>query len=96
MFRRLDKPAGVPVEVIVDGNPRRMIEGDNLAAQLLMLDDAPFRRSEVSGDARAAHCMIGNCFDCLVEIDGKRNQQACMRQVRAGMVVNRGQGDATS
>ncbi len=31
--------------------------------------------------------MMGACFDCLVEIDGMPNRQACMVQVRPDMVV---------
>ncbi len=89
MFRQLDRPTGPTVEVVLDGQTVRMHEGANLAAQLLLRDAEPFRRSEVSGEWRSAHCMIGNCFDCLVEIDGRRNQQACLCRVRAGMVVNR-------
>ncbi len=33
--------------------------------------------------------MMGACFECLVEIDGISNRQACMIQVRAGMIVRR-------
>jgi predicted molibdopterin-dependent oxidoreductase YjgC len=37
--------------------------------------------------------MMGVCFECLVEIDGRPNQQACMTRVREGMRVRRQQGD---
>jgi NADH dehydrogenase/NADH:ubiquinone oxidoreductase subunit G len=30
---------------------------------------------------------MGVCFDCLVEIDGVPNVQACMTRVREGMRV---------
>jgi NADH dehydrogenase/NADH:ubiquinone oxidoreductase subunit G len=30
---------------------------------------------------------MGVCFDCLVEVDGVQNVQACMVEVRAGMRV---------
>jgi NADH dehydrogenase/NADH:ubiquinone oxidoreductase subunit G len=33
--------------------------------------------------------MMGVCFDCLVNIDGQPNRQACMTPVREGMVVRR-------
>jgi NADH dehydrogenase/NADH:ubiquinone oxidoreductase subunit G len=33
--------------------------------------------------------MMGICFDCLVEVDGTLNTQACMTPVREGMVVRR-------
>jgi NADH dehydrogenase/NADH:ubiquinone oxidoreductase subunit G len=31
--------------------------------------------------------MMGVCFECLVEIDGIPNQQACMTPVKEGMQV---------
>jgi predicted molibdopterin-dependent oxidoreductase YjgC len=31
--------------------------------------------------------MMGVCFECLVEIDGVPNRQACMVVAEAGMVV---------
>jgi predicted molibdopterin-dependent oxidoreductase YjgC len=36
--------------------------------------------------------MMGICFECLVEIDGKPSRQACLTTVREGMVVRRQQG----
>ncbi|OOY44644.1 sarcosine oxidase, partial [Solemya velum gill symbiont] len=34
----------------------------------------------------------GVCFDCLVEIDGKPNRQACMIKVAEGMRIRRQHG----
>ena len=31
--------------------------------------------------------MMGVCFECLVEIDGSPNHQACMTTVRDGMCI---------
>lgn len=62
--------------------------GISLAAALLAHSGA-FTRKTASGDARAAYCMMGVCFDCLVEVDGIPNTQACMTAVRQGMVVRR-------
>jgi NADH dehydrogenase/NADH:ubiquinone oxidoreductase subunit G len=36
--------------------------------------------------------MMGACYDCLVEIDGEPNRQACMTEVAEGMQVRRMQG----
>jgi predicted molibdopterin-dependent oxidoreductase YjgC len=38
--------------------------------------------------------MMGVCFDCLVEIDGVPNRQACLESVREGMRVRRQRGAA--
>ncbi len=57
----------------------------------------PFTRrwaatTPVTGSARGPYCMMGVCFDCLVEIDGEGNRQACMIEARDGMVVKRQMG----
>lgn len=68
--------------------------GDSVAAALLCADIVWTRATPVSGARRAPFCMMGVCFDCLVEIDGVPNRQACMIEVREGMRVRRQQGGA--
>ncbi|MFL2542150.1 MAG: (2Fe-2S)-binding protein [Candidatus Latescibacterota bacterium] len=50
------------------------------------------RTTAVSGAARAPYCLMGTCFECLMEIDGVENRQACMTIVVDGMTVNRQNG----
>ena len=38
--------------------------------------------------------MMGACFECLVDVDGRPAVQACMTEVRDGMVVRRQMGAA--
>ena len=64
--------------------PRR---GENLAAALLCAGITPFRHNPVSGAPRNPYCMMGACFDCLVEIDGVK-RQACMLEVDAEMIIS--------
>ena len=45
------------------------------------------RKTAVGGQQRGPYCMMGVCFECLVEIDGMANRQACMTQVAQGMVI---------
>ena len=66
--------------------------GRNLAAALLAANAGHTRTTPVSGAKRAPFCMMGTCFECLVEIDGLPNQQACMIRVREGMRVRRQDG----
>lgn len=84
-FRDLesDRPR---VSVQVDGRVLELPEGENLAAALLVAGVMPFRHTPVSGAPRGPFCMMGACFDCLVEIDGM-TRQACMTEVRAGLSV---------
>lgn len=43
----------------------------------------------VDGSNRAPYCLMGVCFECMMEIDGVPNVQSCLVQVREGMVVRR-------
>jgi predicted molibdopterin-dependent oxidoreductase YjgC len=47
------------------------------------------RASPVSGAPRAPYCLMGVCFECLVEVDGVRDRQACLTTIRDGMRVRR-------
>lgn len=78
------------IVITVDGQPVETVEGARVAAILLGLDEQPFRYSPVSGAPRSAYCMMGVCFECLVEIDGRPNRQACLTLARDGMEVRRG------
>ncbi len=89
MFRRLHE-TDTTVTVRLDGEPVAAAPGDSVAAVLLSQADAPrYRASVVSAAPRAPHCLIGNCFECLVEIDGVPNRQGCMVAVRDGMRIRR-------
>ena len=95
MFRRLPDldAAEAAVTVIVEGEPVRARPGDSVAAIMLTLDRLPYlRETAVSGAPRNPYCMMGVCFDCLVEIDGVPNRQGCMVAVRDGMRIRRQRG----
>jgi predicted molibdopterin-dependent oxidoreductase YjgC len=62
--------------------------GDSVAAALLAAGITRFRSSVVSGQPRAPFCMIGNCFECLIKIDGEPNRQACQIEVEEGMQIH--------
>lgn len=95
MFRRLDPDAAAGVvRFLFDGREIEARAGESLAAALLAADIGPFRTSPVSNAPRAPYCMMGVCFECLVEVDGVANRQACMIPVGAGMRVRRQDGAA--
>lgn len=81
----LEWPADCTIEI--DGRPVPARRGEPLAAALLRAGAVPIRHSAVSGEPRAPMCMMGVCFECLVELDGVPNVQACMTPVGAGMRV---------
>ncbi|WP_424811932.1 (2Fe-2S)-binding protein [Roseococcus sp. YIM B11640] len=59
--------------------------GEPLAAALLAAGVAGFRQTAVTGAGRGPFCLMGACFDCLVELDGVPNKQACMVSVTPGI-----------
>lgn len=66
-------------------------DGANLAAALLAAGVDVFRATPISGAPRAPYCMMGACFDCLIEVSGV-TRQACMMQVQAGLVLSKPKG----
>lgn len=99
MFRAMLLPANeqrLAVEIFVEGRGVSAREGETLAVALLNAGVVPFRHTPVSGQPRAPLCLMGVCFDCLVEVDGAQNVQSCMVQVRAGMQVRLPNGARTA
>lgn len=89
MFKRLPDVSRAPVAIELDGAALTAWEGDSVAAALLAAGVGHTRTTPVEGRARLPYCMMGVCFDCLVEIDGVPNRQACLVRVRDGMKVRR-------
>ena len=80
--------ADARIEIEVDGERHTVADNTNLAAVLMTLDGA-FRIHPVRGQRSAPYCFMGACFECLVEVDGQADRQACLLSTRAGMVVRR-------
>ena len=87
MLKRLDLGENIAVSFTFEGRPMAAVCGDTIAAALLAAGQSAFRSTPVSGTERGPFCMIGACFDCLVEVDGVKNLQACMLSVKEGMSV---------
>ena len=88
MFRRLpEREASVTIEI--DGEPAAAAAGDSVAAAMFAAGISAFRHAPVDGGPRGPWCAMGVCFECLVEIDGEPNRQACMTPVREGLRVVR-------
>jgi len=92
MFRRLHDDPRPAVTIHLDGEPVTARDGDTVAAAMLAIDAGHTRTTPVSGAPRLPFCMMGVCFDCLMEIDGVPNKQACLIRVRDGMQVRRQMG----
>lgn len=66
--------------------------GISVAAALLMSGINRFRATPVSESPRAPYCMMGVCFECLVDIDDVPNRQSCLIEVADGMRIRSQEG----
>ncbi|WP_243843830.1 (2Fe-2S)-binding protein [Paraburkholderia caballeronis] len=92
LFEQLPTPQGPTVRISFDGVDYQVPAGSNLAAALLLTGVRRFRSTPVTAAPRAPFCMMGVCFECLVEVDGMPNSQSCLQTVQDGMVVRPQQG----
>ncbi|MEZ5651097.1 MAG: (2Fe-2S)-binding protein [Burkholderiaceae bacterium] len=88
MFKRLTE-TGTSVTFEFEGQAVQARIGDTVAGALLAHGVRTMRHAVVSGESRQPYCQIGVCFECLLEIDGRPNRQACMTRVADGMRVRR-------
>jgi predicted molibdopterin-dependent oxidoreductase YjgC len=91
MFKRA-APSRQRIQVTVDGEEVTVEAGDTVAAALFTLGKDACRTTPVTGSLRGPFCMMGVCFDCLVRIDSKANQQGCMVTVSPGMRIEHQHG----
>lgn len=86
------EPLAATLSFTFEGREVQAQPGDSVAAALTAAGIRDLRDSVVSGQPRGVFCMMGACFDCLVEVDGQPNRQACMTPVTQGLDVRRQYG----
>jgi len=89
MFALLPDIPQTQVTVIINGGAISVPSGFTAAAAMLMHNNGATRTTGISGEGRAPYCMMGVCFECLMEINGEPNQQGCLVTVSEGMRINR-------
>ena len=86
---RLKNPhmqAVAPVRLSFDGREIEGLPGETIAAALGAAGITAMRSAR-SGAPRGPFCGMGVCFDCLVTVDGRPSQRACLTKVAAGMDI---------
>ncbi len=94
MFRVLKKTPNEYVTLSIEDVEYHVPAGISVAAAVLQCGLQEVRTTPVTNSPRAPYCMMGICFDCLMEIDSVPNQQACQTIVRDGMRLARQRGAA--
>lgn len=92
MFKQLPNNDAEMLQVFLNGQSVQVQKGTTVAAMTLTQGLRHTRTTPVSQSKRAAFCMMGVCYDCLMVIDGKANQRACSTYVKKGMRVDSQQG----
>ncbi|MCC2273849.1 (2Fe-2S)-binding protein [Streptomyces sp. ET3-23] len=81
-----------PFEITFDGRRITAVPGQSVAAALWAAGILSWRTTRTGGRPRGAFCGIGQCFDCLVTINGDPNRRACLMAARPGDAVTTQEG----
>lgn len=73
-----------------DGRPVPFRRGQTVGAALMGSGVASWRSMRRGGEPRGLFCGIGVCFDCLITVDGARDQRACLVAACEGQDVRSG------
>src|SRR4051812_31802536 len=86
---RLSHPGlapGRPVAFTFDGCRIQALADETIAVALAAAGEVGLHRHR-DGGMRGLWCGMGACFDCVVTVDGRAGQRACLTKVKPGMVV---------
>ena len=81
-------PGTDSVAIDFQGRAIRGRRGETVAAALTAAGERELRETK-SGERRGLFCGMGVCQECLVEIDGRGNQRACMTKLDRPCSVRR-------
>ncbi|MBP0465558.1 FAD-dependent oxidoreductase [Roseomonas sp. PWR1] len=88
---RLTSPAitraSAPIRFTFEGREVEALQGESIAAALSAAGILAFRET-AKGAPRGLWCGMGACFDCVVTVDGRAGQRACLVKAEAGMRVD--------
>ncbi|MFD5073507.1 (2Fe-2S)-binding protein [Streptomyces sp. NPDC058371] len=78
--------------VTLDGRELEARPGQTVAAALWTAGVTSWRATRGAGRPRGVFCGIGICFDCLVTVNDRPNQRACLVPVRPGDAIRTQEG----
>jgi glycine/D-amino acid oxidase-like deaminating enzyme/bacterioferritin-associated ferredoxin len=78
--------AAPPIRFTFDGREIEALPGESIAAALSAAGILALRRT-VQGAPRGLWCGMGACWDCIVTVDGRSGQRACLVKAEAGLRV---------
>ena len=75
------------MELSINGQAVSVAPGTTVWAAMALADQRITRQAPLTEKPRSAYCAMGVCFECMVEVDGMPNRQACLTEVQPGMQV---------
>ncbi|WP_329125646.1 (2Fe-2S)-binding protein [Streptomyces sp. NBC_01465] len=75
-----------------DGREIQVLPGQTVAAALWSAGVTSWRTTRRTGEPRGVFCGIGVCFDCLVTVNGRPNQRACLVPAEPGDAITTQEG----
>ncbi|MCJ1680472.1 (2Fe-2S)-binding protein [Streptomyces sp. APSN-46.1] len=78
--------------IAFDGRELTAQEGQSIAAVLWSAGILAWRTTRETAAPRGAFCGIGSCYDCLVIVNGRPNQRACLVPAQPGDTVTTQEG----
>ncbi|WP_068425350.1 (2Fe-2S)-binding protein [Piscicoccus intestinalis] len=79
-------------EFSFDGRPVPFRPGQTVGAALVADGRLSWRSTRRHSAPRGIFCGIGVCFDCLVTVDGRPNERACLVPAADGLRVSTQEG----
>jgi len=80
------------VSFLFDGKEITADTGQSIGAALIAAGYRSWRTTRHGGAPRGIFCGIGICFDCLVVVNGRPNQRACLTEACDGDEVSTQEG----
>jgi predicted molibdopterin-dependent oxidoreductase YjgC len=78
---------GRKINIVVNGREVVAYEGETVLAALIAAGLRTLRMSHAHREGRGPFCGMGICYECLVSINGRANQRACMTEVEDLMEI---------
>lgn len=75
------------VTIYVNGQPMKAIKGEMILATLLANGVIVNRYTRKEHEPRGLFCGIGQCTDCMMQVNGIPNVRTCITPVEDGMQV---------
>lgn len=72
--------------ILFDGTEVPFRPGQTVGAALVEAGIRSWRTTRISGRPRGLFCGIGACYDCLLTINGRPNQRACLAPAESGTI----------